>query len=142
MVLLFVRCFFSSFYFEEGGLDYVQLCSTSCRSESLKRTDLYLHPITHKSIHQPMDLGIISAGKTLYRSQMLRSTMAQLESRQLCRGQSDALQTGVQGMSEWFDPHMFDISTMVKSSWDMDSEATVARCSKNPKLFPRLFKWT
>lgn len=89
---------------------------------------IFALPRNCSSIHRPMDMEIITVRKTLYRTQMFRNIAKDLKSLQKQRDDINSLQSVLNGMTEVYDPHMLDVATLVKSSWDEVLDATNFRC--------------
>lgn len=70
------------------------------------------------NVHQLMDMCIIAAWKKRYLYHILRQIMSELESRQELRDNCSSVLAGMRGMTEGFDPHILDVTSMVKDSWD------------------------
>ena len=92
------------------------------------QVDIYLMPPNCTALHQPMDMGIISAWKRKYKSLMLTEIARNLENRTELRAQAHQLRAGMRGMSHGYDPNMLDVAEMVHHSWKSVSEMTIARC--------------
>ena len=80
------------------------------------------------SLHQPMDMGIISTWKLKYRSLLIRAIVEDLETRQQQLDYSTALNQGIRGLSEGHDPHLLDVAKMVERSWAQVTLMTIFRC--------------
>lgn len=98
-------------------------------------TILFLPPIC-KAIHQPIDMGIISAWKTLYRGMMLRQIMEDIDTRQVWRDGNKDHWAGMKGLAKCFDPHVFDVTLFVKQSRDAVKTDTISRCWIKSKALP------
>lgn len=59
---------------------------------------------------------------------MLQKTTSELESRKERRGNCSSTPAVMHGMTEGFDPHMLDVTSMVEDSWAQVSKETTARC--------------
>lgn len=87
--------------------------------------------------HQPMDLGIISAWKAHYRRLMLRDVMDDLETRMERRQHNWGLAPGMTGLAEGYDPHMLDVTHLVRVSWEKVQPMTIAQCWVKSKVLPQ-----
>lgn len=86
--------------------------------------------------HHPMYMGVISTWKRNYRIVLLRNLLLDIETRSERKLQNVGLKPGMKGMKEGYDPHLLDVTTMVKESWDQVSAATIARCWIQSQILP------
>lgn len=101
-----------------------------------EQIQIFTLPPNCTSVHQPMDMGIIAAWKKLYRYEMLHQILKDVETRQKRREDSIAMPPGMRGLSEGFDPHMLDVTNLVKETWDLVSKETVVRCWLKSRCLP------
>lgn len=88
------------------------------------------------ALHQPMDMGVIYAFKRLYRRAMLRELVRDIESRSERREANHKNPGGMNGIAEGYEPHMLDVTRLVKQSWESVSQMTIARCWMKARCLP------
>lgn len=86
--------------------------------------------------HQPMQMGITSKWKQLYRSRLLETILNNMESRTERKGAKKGLESGTKRTNEGHDPHLLDAANMVNKSGDNVSDMTIIRCIVKAKRFP------
>lgn len=86
--------------------------------------------------HQPMEMGIISTWKQLYRSTLLRTILINMETWSERKEANKGLKEAIIVMHEGFDPHLQDVANMVKERWDNLSDRTISRCWVRAKILP------
>ena len=99
------------------------------------QVDIYLMLSNCTALHQPMDMGIISAWKK-YKSLMLTEIARNLENRTELRAQVHQPRAGMRGMLHGYDLNMLDVAKMVQHSWKTVSEMTIARCWAKSNILP------
>ena len=77
---------------------------------------IYLMPPKCKALHQPMDMGIISAWKRKYKSLILTEIVRKLENLTELRAQAHQPRAEMRGMSHGCDPNILDMAEMVHHS--------------------------
>ncbi len=80
------------------------------------------------SVHQPMDMVLISTWKQTYRRFLVQELVRDIESCAERRAFYQGRTYGMHGMAQGYDPHMFDAANLAKLSWDNMSKMTIARC--------------
>ncbi len=88
------------------------------------------------SVHQPMDMGVISTWKQTYRRFLVQELVRYIESRAERRAFYEGRKYGMNGMAQGYDPHMLDAANLAKLSWDNVSRMTIARCWVKANCLP------
>ena len=100
------------------------------------QVQLFTLPPNCTALHQPMDLGIISAWKIYYRSMLFREIVKDLETRQERRDATSVLVRGMRGLAEGHEPHMLDVASLSNLAWQKVTDVTIARCWLKSKSLP------
>lgn len=104
--------------------------------DSCEQVAIFTMPPNCTSIHQEMDMEIISAWKLKYRLLLLGSILKGVGTRQQKRDYLSALTRGMNGFAEGHDPHMLDVTHMVSKSWEEVTDTTIARCWVKSNVLP------
>lgn len=70
------------------------------------------------AVHQPMDMGVTSVFKRMYRKQMLRELVRDIKTKALRRATSKGRAGSMIGLAEGYDPHILDVTKLIKKAWD------------------------
>ena len=84
-----------------------------------------------------MDMGVIATLKAKYKSRRLEKILHAIEERGNLRNAAKGMKAGMKGPDEGRDPHMLDITELLKDAWDDVTVRTVARCWGKDKTLPR-----
>ena len=106
-------------------------------SDPRQKVTIMTLPPNCTSLHQPMEMGIISTWKLKYRSLLIRAIVEDLETLQQRRDDSTTLKQGMRGLSEGHDPHLLDVAKMVEKSWAQVTVMTICRCWVKSAVLPR-----
>ena len=118
-------------------LDNVSAHSDVIVPESIDNISL---PPNVTSIHQPMDMGVIRSWKAGYRRLMLRAVLNDITTRIERRRINAGNIRGRNGLSDGYDPNLWDVCELSKSVWDEIQPATVARCWVKAKCLPCIYE--
>ncbi len=80
------------------------------------------------SVHQSMDMVVISAWKQTYRRFLVQESVRDIESRAERGAFYQGRTYGMNGMAQGYDPHMVDAANVAKLSWDNVPRMTIASC--------------
>lgn len=80
---------------------------------------IFTMPPNCSSIHQPMNVGVFSTRKILYKSHMLQNIVRELWSRQKRRLKNAPSPADMKGISEGFELHLLDNTVSVKHTWNL-----------------------
>lgn len=83
-----------------------------------------------------MNKWIISTWKRNYRSIRLKNPLLDIETHSQRKEWNKGLNSGLKGISEVYDPHLLDVSKIVKESGNKASEMKVASCWIKYKILP------
>ena len=95
-----------------------------------EQVTIFTLPPNCTSVHQPRDMGVISAWKSRYHHTLLRDRIVTMETREQRKRMAimNKLTAGMRGLGEGHDPHMLDVSELVACTWKQVSERTISRC--------------
>lgn len=84
-------------------------------TDGVKQVRIFSLPPNCSSLHQPMDMGVITPWKARYHHTLLRDMIMTLETREERKKMAIdcKLKPGMKGFNEGHDPHMLDVSEMV-----------------------------
>ena len=89
------------------------------------------------SLFQPIDMGVIATLKAKYKSRLLKKILHAIEERENLRNAAKGMKAGMKGLDEGHDPHMLDVTELLKDAWDDVTLRTVARCWGKANILPR-----
>ena len=109
--------------------------------DDYKSSDTKLHlfqfPPNVATMHQPVERGVISAWKALYRYTLMKELSKDLEGRVSRREHSRMLLPELRGMEEGFEPNLLEVSEMIQESWRQVSTASIISCWLRADILPR-----
>ena len=88
-------------------------------------------------LFQPMDMGVIDTLKAKYKSRLLKKILHDIEERENLRSAAKGMKAGMKELYEGHDPHMLDVTELLKDAWDDVTVRTVARCWRKANILPR-----
>lgn len=85
-------------------------------------------PPSCTTVPETMDMDVLWTWETLYCSNMLLHIAEDLEFRQKNRLEDDFAPADMKDLGNSYDPHWFQVTVMVKETWNLLTEGRIARC--------------
>ncbi|PXF48393.1 Jerky protein-like [Gracilariopsis chorda] len=98
---------------------------------------IFTLPPNCTSLFQPMDMGVIATLKAKYKSKLLRKILSTVEDNKELRQAAKNMRPSMKGLDEGHDPHMLEVTELLRSAWESVSSRTVARCWTKADILPR-----
>lgn len=88
------------------------------------------------SIHQLMDLEVISKRKTIYCRNLLAELIGDIENQDARREEHKKKSADMKIIAEGYDPHMHDVTRVCEKSWDDVTCKSIAQYLRKSGILP------
>ncbi|EFX68993.1 hypothetical protein DAPPUDRAFT_114086 [Daphnia pulex] len=102
------------------------------------QVEIIFSPPNCTSVFQPLDQGIITTLKTLYKREMLSSFVASYEKFEELQELAKKAKQGRKGLQFGHSVHVLDAGRIIKKCWDSLDEKTISACFIHARCLPHL----
>lgn len=94
-------------------------------------------PRNSATIHQPVERGIITAWKALYKHCLLKDVAQEVETRNNRRLHAENLLPELRGLTEGYEPNLLEVSELIHTTWNELSLPNIINCWLRADILPR-----